>query len=694
MQDATLLIDIAIVLGAAFCGGLLARWARLPTIVGYLIAGIVIGPFTLGYVGNTHIIQQLAELGVIFLLFGVGLHTSLRDLWAVRAVAIPGALAQMVLVSALGFALAHLWGWSAAAGIVLGLATAISSTVVLLRALMDRGLLNTTHGRVAVGWLVVEDLATVLVLVLLPALAPASSGAGSVWRAVAVALLKAVLFAVLMLVAGTRFAPWLLLRVAHLRSRELFIVTVAALVVGTAVAATALFGVSLALGAFLAGVVVSESSTRHQVSAEVLPFRETFTVLFFVSVGMLVDPRHVVSSAGHVLALTALIVVGKSVLTVLSGFALPASARTVLVVAAGRSQIGEFSFILGQAGVMLGVLTPDQYSLILAGAVLSILANPFMFRALPHVESLLRRAPGLWRLLDRYAPTPRPDTTGLSGHVVVVGYGRVGEHIVNVLGWLQVPRLVVELDIGCTAELERQAVPTLYGDAADSEVLDHAALDRARALVVTLPDEAAAEVIVASAHDQAPELPIVVRAATQAGVERLLRLGAQEVIHPELEGGLEILRHTLARLGFPSSEVEDYANAVRRQRYDISLSSPDEREALEQLRHVPLALDTEWFRVEEHSPLVGRPLAAIHLDSARQARVIAVLRAGQLLPRLDASVRLRACDLVGILRVVEDGAERTGQAITTGEVGAADSDPGSAMTPEVEARGAADHHHL
>ena len=682
MQDATLLIDVAVVLGAAFGGGLLARWARLPTIVGYLLAGIVIGPFVLGFVGNAQTIGQLADLGVIFLLFGVGLHLSLRDLWAVRAVAVPGALVQMVLVTALGFALARVWGWTSAAGIVLGLATAISSTVVLLRALMDRGLLNTTHGRIAIGWLVVEDLATVLILVLLPALA--GGGSRLVWQAIAVALLKAVLFAALMLVVGTRFTPWLLLRIAHMRSRELFIVTVAALVVGTAVAATALFGVSLALGAFLAGVVVSESSTRHQVSAEMLPFRETFTVLFFISVGMLVDPRHVVDSAGQVLALTALIVVGKAVLTLLSGFALPAPARTVLIVAAGRSQIGEFSFILGQAGVMLGLLTPNQYSLILAGAVLSILVNPFTFRAMPHVETLLRRVPDLWRLLDRHGPPPRPETESLSGHVVVVGYGRVGEHIVNVLGRLKVPRLAVELDIGRTAELERQAVPTLYGDAADSEVLDYAGLERARALVVTLPDEAAAEVVVAAAHDQAPQLPIIVRAETQAGIERLLRLGAQEVIHPELEGGLEIVRHTLVRLGFPPDEVEDYANEVRRARYDISLSSSGERETLDLLRQAPQEIDIVWLCVEAGSALVGQPLAAIPLDSARQARVAVILRDGRLLPRLDAAVCLRAGDLVGIVSVGSRSAPVQAAAAgdTAGGLGR------QALPPTVDADGA------
>jgi monovalent cation:H+ antiporter-2, CPA2 family len=581
MHEITLLINVAVALAAALLGGLLARRAGLPSMVGYLLAGIVIGPFTPGFVGDSQTISQLAELGIIFLLFGVGLHFSLRDLWVVRAVALPGALAQIAVVMALGFGLARLWGWSVSTGIVLGLALSISSTVVLLRGLMDHGLLNTSHGRLAVGWLVVEDLATVLILVLLPAFSQSSEA--PVWQAVGLALLKAVIFAALMLVVGTRFVPWLLLRIAGTHSRELFIVTVVTITIGTAVAAAEVFGVSLALGAFLAGVVVSESSTRHQVSAEILPFRETFTVLFFVSIGMLVNPRDLLQSAGHILALTLLIVVGKFALTLLSGFALPTPARTILVVAAGRSQIGEFSFLLAQSGVMLGLFAQEQYSLVLASAILSILVNPYMFRLIDPAESLLKRMSGLWRLLNRHGPAPRPATEGLREHVVVVGYGRVGQHIVTVLGHLNIPRLVVELDIGRAVELERQGVPTLYGDAADSEVLDHAGLADARALVVTLPDGASAEAVVAAGRAHNARLPIVARAASLGGIERLFRLGAQDVIHPELEGGLEIVRDTLIQLGLPAASVDNYANAVRRDRYDISISTASEQDALDQL---------------------------------------------------------------------------------------------------------------
>lgn len=646
-QDITLLINVAVALAAAFAGGLLARRVGLPTLVGYLVAGIIIGPFTPGFVGDTSTISQLAELGIIFLLFGVGLHFSLRDLWAVRAVAIPGALAQMAIITALGFGLAQLWGWTSSAGIVLGLALSISSTVVLLRGLMDFGLLNTSHGRVAIGWLVVEDLATVLILVLLPAFT--QSTGEPVWQSVGLALLKAAIFAVLMLVVGTRVIPWLLLRIAHMRSRELFIVTVVTITIGTAVAAAELFGVSLALGAFLAGVVVSESATRHQVSAEVLPFRETFTVLFFVSIGMLVNPRHLIASAWLIVVLVLIIVVGKALLTLLSGFVLPAPARTMLVLAAGRSQIGEFSFLLAQSGVVLGIFTEGQYTLVLASAIISILVNPFMFRLIAPAESLLRRAPALWRRLDRHSPSPQVSTEGMSGHVVVVGYGRVGQHVVTILEHLDVPRLVVEQDIGRAVELDQRGTPTLYGDAADSEVLDHAGLDRARLLVVTLPDDAAAEVVVAAGRTQNKRLPIIARAATQAAIGRLFRLGAEDVIQPELEGGLEIVRHTLIRLGYPDAEVDDYAEAVRHDRYDISVSTAIEQDALDRLAQAGQKPGVAWFCVGARSPLVGQSLADAQLKSHNGARIIAVLRDGQLTAHPDPTFRLQANDLVSII---------------------------------------------
>ncbi len=646
-HELPLLINIAVALIAAFIGGLLARRLGLPTIVGYLAAGVAIGPFTPGFVGDIETISQLAELGVIFLMFGVGLHFSFHDLWTVRDTAIPGALAQMLIATGLGFGLTQLWGWSVPAGLVVGLAISIASTVVLLRGLMDQGLLNTSHGQVAVGWLVLEDLATVIILVLMPALFATEDG--NVWVTASTALLSAAVFIGLMLLAGSRLAPWVLTRIARTRSRELFILTVVTIALGTAVGSAELFGVSLALGAFLAGVVLGESAVSHQVGAEVLPFRETFAILFFVSVGMLVNLNYLWANAGQVLALTALIVLGKFAFTAALSVFFPRRARTALVVAAGLSQIGEFSFIVGQAGISLGILSQEQYSLILAGALLSIMVNPLMFRAIPHVEAFLQRFPALWRLLDRHGPTPQPPTEKLSGHVVIVGYGRVGQHIVTVLEHLGVPRLVVELDAGRVAEFEQQGVPTLFGDAANSEVLTHTGLERARALVVTVPNEAAAEIIVASAYEMAPQLPIIARAATTSGVARLARLGARDVIHPELEGGLEVLRHTLLALGYPLLEVQQYADAVRRDQYDPAVSTHEEHWVLDRLLRTVQGMEIAWVLLDSASPVAGKTLAEAHIRAQTEASVIAILRDQQVIANPKSAIVLQAGDVVGLI---------------------------------------------
>lgn len=646
-HELPLLINIAVALVAAFIGGMVARRVGLPTIVGYLVAGIAIGPFTPGFVGDIETISQLAEIGIIFLMFGVGLHFSLRDMWAVRDTAIPGAIAQMLIATGLGFALTQQWGWSVQASLVLGLAISVASTVVLLRGLMDNGLLNTSHGKVAVGWLVLEDIATVLILVLLPTMF--STDGGNPLMTAGSAILRALLFVGLMLLVGSRFVPWLLMHIVHTRSRELFILAIVALALGTAVGSAELFGVSLALGAFLAGVVIGGSSVSHQVGADISPLRETFSVLFFVSVGMLVNLSYLIANAGQVLALTALIVAGKFIITVLLGALFPRPAHTMLVVAAGLSQIGEFSFIVGQAGISLGVLTQDQYSLILAGALLSILINPLMFRTIAPVESLLQRVPPLWRILDRHGPTPPLPADPLAEHVVVVGFGRVGEHIVNVLGSLGIPRLVVEMDAPRATEFEQKGVPTLFGDAANSEVLSHAKLEHARALVVTIPDEASAEMIVAGARQIAPNLPIIARAASASGVDMLNKLGANGVIYPELEGGLEVLRATLLSLGYPKLDVQGFTDAVRRDQYDTAISSPEERQVLEQLQHMVRGLEIDWVTVPETSPIVHQSLADAKIRERTEASVIAIMRAGQVMANPKSAVVFEPNDIVGLI---------------------------------------------
>ncbi len=643
----SLLTSISVTLVAAFVGGLLVRRVGLPTIFGYLLAGMAIGPFTPLFAVSPEHISQLAEIGVIFLLFGVGLHFSLNDFWAVRRIAVPGALAQMILATGLGFGLTRFWGWSVEAGLVLGLAISIASTVILLRGLIDNGLLNTSAGQVAVGWLVMEDLATVCFLVILPALL---SGPGDMaWLNVTVALLKAAFFVGMMLLAGARFLPWLLTSIAHTRSRELFILAAVAVALGTAFGATLFFGVSLALGAFLAGLVLGESEVSQRVGDEVLPFREIFAVIFFVSVGMLVNPLYLLAHAGEVLALALLIIVGKTLTTQLVGLILPASGHTMLVVSTGLSQIGEFSFIVGQTGVYLGVLSQDQYSLILAGSLLSILINPLLFRNLPWAERTLRRMPLVRQRFIRHQPPARTPALPRSGHVVVVGYGRVGEHIVTVLDRLGIPRLVVEIDARRAAEFNARGIATLFGDASNSDVLTHAGLDGARALVVTLPDETATELVVASAHQLAPALPVIARAATRSGVLRLSACGARWVIHPELEGGLEVVRNTLLCLGYPAIQVQSYTDAVRQDQYDTSVSSPAERQVLDQLLHTARGIAIAWRTVPAGSALVGQNLAQANLRARTGASVIALIRDQHMLANPKSSTIFAPGDLIGLI---------------------------------------------
>jgi CPA2 family monovalent cation:H+ antiporter-2 len=579
--DLALVTNITMAVLVAFIGGIAARKVGLPSLVGYVLAGLAISPFTPGFSGDVKDISQLAEMGVVFMMFGVGLHFSLRDLWRVRSIAIPGAFMQMTLGTLLGLGVSQLWGWSPSAGLLLGFSISIASTVVLLRGLEDNGLINTPHGQVAIGWLVFEDLATIAILVVMPALF--GDTGGNILESGGIALLKTGAFVAVMMLVGTKLMPWLLVQIARTRSRELFILAVVVLSLGTALGAAEFFGVSLALGAFLAGVVVGESDLSHQVGAEVLPFREVFTVLFFVSVGMLVDPRTFVSQGGQILGLAALIVGGKGLITLFIGFFLPCATRTVLVVAAGLSQIGEFSFILGQAGLALKVFERSQYSLMLSASLLSIVLNPLLYRLIPRAEKVLQRIPGLWRRLERGGPAPDFVDHGLTDHVVIVGYGRVSQHIVAVLNLLEVPHLVVEQDAERAVSFQELGVPTLFGDASNSEILTHAGLGTAKVLIVAIPNESTASLVVHAAKAMAPELPIIARAATAEGVAQLQRDGARDVIYPELEGGLEVVRHALSMLGYDDDRVRRYTEQVRLDAYSIASGPAGDQQVLTQL---------------------------------------------------------------------------------------------------------------
>jgi monovalent cation:H+ antiporter-2, CPA2 family len=540
-----------------------------------------------------------------------------------------------------------LWGWSVAAGIVLGLAISIASTVVLLRGLMDNGLLNTPHGQAAVGWLILEDIATVLILVLMPTLA--NTNGSFDWQALGATILKAGAFMLLILFVGRRLIPWLLLRIAHTRSRELFILAILAIALGTAMSAAELFGVSLALGAFVAGVVVSESPLSHQVGADVFPFREAFAVLFFVSIGMLVNPAYLLNNMGQVLALTALIVVGKYTVTLLLGFLFPWQARTALVVASGLSQIGEFSFILGQAGIMFGLLNRDQYSLILAGALLSIMVNPLMFRLITPTEKILQRFPRLWRVLDRHGPAPLPAEEKLNGHVVIVGYGRVGRHIVNLLEQMGIPGLVIDADAGRWTRTAGAASPPSTETRPTRRSSTTPASPAPALWSWQDLTKSTSELVVAAARDLAPDLPIIARATTEEGIKQLAELGAQDVIHPELEGGLEIVRHTLLTLGFPVHEIMRYVDAVRHDHYDLQVNTEEEHRLLHDLINASGKIEVTWMLLEADNLIIGQSLAQANLRARTGASVVAIMRGRELMANPKSSTIFEEGDRIGFI---------------------------------------------
>jgi CPA2 family monovalent cation:H+ antiporter-2 len=546
--------------GLAFIFGLMARRIGLPPLVGYLLAGVAVGPFTPGFVGDTDLAGELAEVGIILLMFGVGLHFSPRDLLAVRKISLPGAMVQIAVATAMGAGLVHSWGWSWGAGLVFGLALSVASTVVLLRALEERGILASADGRIAVGWLIVEDLAMVLALVLLPALASLLGGVGEevtqhdLLISLAVTLTKVLVFFALMFVVGRRAVPWLLVRVARTGSRELFTLGVLSIAVGIAFGAAALFGVSFALGAFFAGVVVNESDINHQAAADALPFQDAFAVLFFVSVGMLFDPGVLVAQPLRVLTVVLIIMVGKSIaaLAIVLVFRYPI--RTALIVAASLAQIGEFSFILAKLGISLKLLPADGPSLLLAGALLSISLNPLVFASLDPLSRWIQARPRLRARLERPAGSLAElplalDPLSLRDHVVLIGHGRVGGLVADTLGRLEIPYVVVEQNREAVEALRRRGLPALYGDATRPGILEHVHLESAHLLVVATPDPVQARMIVEIAARVNPRLDTVVRTHSDAERDYLEGKGVGKAVVGERELALGIVRYTLGRFG-------------------------------------------------------------------------------------------------------------------------------------------------
>ncbi len=524
----------------AFIFGAIANRLRVSPLVGYLLAGVAVGPFTPGFVADQNLAQELAEIGVILLMFGVGLHFSLKDLLSVKAIAVPGAVAQITIATLLGMGLGWAFGWTAGEGLVFGLALSVASTVVLLRALQERRLVDTDKGRIAVGWLIVEDLAMVLVLVLLPAVAGALGGDGAtpsteaILMALAITLGKVAAFLVVMLVVGRRVIPWVLHYVAHTGSRELFRLAVLAVALGVALGSTQLFGVSFALGAFFAGMVLAESELSHRAAEETLPLRDAFAVLFFVSVGMLFDPRILLTDPLPVLATVAIIVVGKSVAAygIVRAFGHPNA--TALTISASLAQIGEFSFILATLGVSLGLLPERGRDLILAGAIVTILLNPMFFVAIARFKPWLD---GTRKDVARtdMAIEETLTRTALQNHIVLIGYGRVGSLVGDALQASGKPFLVIEERQPLVELLRAKSIETISGNAAVREIIDAANLAGASWLVIAIPNGFEAGHIVAGARAANPDLLILARAHSDAEVDYLKKHGANLIILGERE---------------------------------------------------------------------------------------------------------------------------------------------------------------
>ena len=569
MHDISLITTIAVGLSAALLFGLLARRLGLSPIVGYLVAGIAVGPHTPGFVGNLQIAAQLAEIGVILLMFGVGLHFSLKDLLAVRSIAVPGALGQSTAATLACTVLAVLVGWTWQTGVILGIAVSVASTVVLMRALMDHGGVDTPEGHAAVGWLVVEDVITVLVLVLLPPLS-ASAGAGSsLWQTMGVAMLKLAVLTAIVMLAGARFVPWLLLRIARLRSRELFTLGVLVIAMCIATVSYVTFGASMALGAFLAGMVVGHSQVSDEAAADILPMRNAFAVLFFVSVGMLFDYRTLFESPLLLVGVLAIILIIKPLVALLIVILSGHSLRIALTVAGGLAQIGEFSFIVGDMAKALGLLPGSGNNVLIAAAIVSIALNPFIFRTVLALEPRMAR----WSWLSRWL-AGRSEKLGAQANeiaakrntdpgAIVVGFGPVGQTVTRLLAEFGINPTIVETNVDAVLELQQRGQQALYGDATRSDILKAAGIRSAAYLVVTVPHAEVSLRIIQAAREAAPLIRVLTRAEYISQHDAFAQAGAAIIRYDEAESAAALAEALLQDIDVPAERIGAVVRNIR-----------------------------------------------------------------------------------------------------------------------------------
>ncbi len=640
--------DIAIILVAALVGGFIAQRMGQPLILGYIIAGIAVGPYTGGpTVSDIHDIELLAEIGVALLLFALGLEFNLGKLARVRTVAFLGTPIQIVLTIALGLGIGALLGWTSYSSLWLGALLSLSSTMVILKTLMAQGRMGTLASRVMLGMLIVQDLAVVPMLIILPVLGNLTDGLPQLGWAV----LYAALFVTAMVLAGTRLIPWLLARVASWNSRELFVITIAGLGLGIGYA-TYLAGLSFAFGAFVAGMVLSESDYSHQALSEIIPLRDLFGMLFFVSVGMLLDPAFLWANIGTVLLLVAAVALGKAgifaAVTRLFGY----RGEVPLAVGLGLFQIGEFAFVLNRLGVSEGVLTGEQSSLILATALVTMLLTPLVSRAAPQISALLSR----WRGATTLVVEPLVES-GLHDHIIICGYGRVGRYTADVVKRLELPCVIVERDQRRLAEIRAAGLPLIYGDAASPTVLEAAGLAHARLVLVVVSAAIDVELIVRQVRHEHPEIHVVARANGLSQLDVLRDLGVHEVVQPEFEAGLEILRQTLLHFERSPEEIEQLSDAVRHEHYQpMRTPHADDLALIQAVRRTHAALDLRWVQIAADMPCADRTIADLGVRERTGVSILAILRGGEVISNPLPQERLLAEDRLAVLGTTEQRA--------------------------------------
>jgi len=549
--------DFAIIMGAALVGGLVAYRLRLPVLLGYLVAGILIGPYSLALVKNVDLIETMASIGVVLLLFTLGMEFSLGDLKRVGKIGLAGGIVQIMVTALLGFTISKtLLSWPIPDAIFFGFLIALSSTMVVLKILVERGETNTPHGRIMIAILLVQDLAVLPLMVILPALGQQDIGFIS---SVGITLGKALLFLGAMTVIGFWVVPAFLGHTAGMRSRELFLITIVAICLGAAFG-TSYFGVSAAFGAFAAGMLVSRSHFAHQALADIIPLRNTFAALFFVSLGMLASPRFIADNWSIVILVALIIIASKFIICSLITRSFGYSLKTTIFVGAGLTQVGEFSFVIGQAGLETGVISGNLYSLILSSAILTILFTPVAFKLAELTYSWVSTSRRLAPLMRFGSDKKLIDVKRrLSNHVVICGHGRTGSNLASTLQRYNIPYIVVELNPQIISELRAQGVPCIYGDAGNAQILSMAHLNKARVLALTCPDPMAEITATAYAREVNPNIDIIARVPEESVAERLQRLGVSEIVEPAFEASLEFVRHTLGYYSVDTLEIEGIA---------------------------------------------------------------------------------------------------------------------------------------